>query len=202
MGGWDDQGKEKELVCVIKSISVAVYTATHCKQGHISISSRIKMEISPGPLALTASKNRTFTQFRCFMLLHCTVDSLGKTIRSVPAGHEPKLHGQKSDKRSMRKLASWMQLDVANITGRFKTQTLVFIRKPSWWQGAAPMHASRSQKNKNPCRQMRNQSDFLKSMCVSGIANSWYLEASESNLYRWSFGGHGGLCNSWDDEIC
>jgi hypothetical protein len=53
------------------------------------------------------------------MLLHCTVDSLGKTIRSVPAGHEPKLHGQNTTKIHAE-LASWMQLDVANITGRFK----------------------------------------------------------------------------------
>ena len=114
------------------------------------------------------------------MLLHCTVDSLGKTIRSVPAGHEPKLHGQKYDKDP----CGTGQLDAAGCRKHHGTlQTQLWCSSESRLGGKErPQCMQAGRKKTNPCRQMRNQSDFLKSMCVSVIANSWYLEASESNL--------------------
>jgi len=104
------------------------------------------MEILPGPLALTASKtglSHNFAASCCFTVL---------LIRWVKQSAVFQLAMSRSSmdkirQRSMRNWpagCSWMSQTSRDASNA----TLVFIRKPSWWQGAAPMHASRSQKNK------------------------------------------------------
>ena len=133
------------------------------------------MEISPGPLALTASKqdfSHNFAASCCFTVV---------LIRLVKQSVLFQLAKSRSSMDKIRQNPCRTgQLDAAGCrnSGVHQNAGLVATNGPN---------ACKQVAKKKPCRGMRNQSDFLKSMVC--FSNRQLISWSFRIQSRWSFGG-------------